>query len=286
MLIDLQIHSTYSDGYMTPSKVADFMSREGVKIASLTDHNTVGGQDEFRKACQKKNIKTLTGMELYIKKGNHTFNILWYNFDYHHPELHKVLRKSQIRRRRIMRRVLNRLEDDGFKIDYKILDKYNHYVPSNRVAGDLLNIRDNYKKVQEELGVKIAKGGDMVKNYFYKVGSRRLKNSYIGWKQISDLKKKIGGQIVLCHPGKRVMIKEDFLKELVDSGLEGIEKLSPHHSYQNVMEIQRFTRKYDLAETGGSDFHLEEGSNYPVQRSWDYFKINSDYLREIGRIIE
>ena len=285
MFIDLQIHSTYSDGYLTPTEVAGFLSRQGVKTASLTDHNTVSGQSEFRRACQKKGVKAITGLELYVKKNNHTFNILWYNFDDKNPELHKLLRKSQMRRRRIMRRVFNRLEEEGFKIDYKILDRYNHYIPSNRVATDLVKSKSNYRKVKEELGLRNVKGSDVVKDYFYKVGSRRLKNSYIGWKQIVDLKEKIGGQLVLCHPAKRNIPKESVLEDLVNTGLEGIEKLSPHHSYGEIMQIQRLARKHDLAETGGSDFHLEEGGKYPVQRAWDYFKIDSEYLREIDRII-
>ncbi|MCD4694293.1 PHP domain-containing protein [bacterium] len=285
MLIDLQIHSTYSDGYLTPTQVAIFLAKRGIKIASLTDHNTVGGQSEFKRVCAKKGIRVITGLELYVKKNHNVFNVLWYNFDHHSPELHKLLRESQMRRRRIMRRVLDRLEEDGFKISYKILDRYNHYVPSNYVAGDLLDNKNNYEKVKKELGLDVVRAGDLIRNYFYRVGSRRLKNSYIGWKKIVELRDKIGGQLVLCHPAKGYMPKELVLKSLVDSGLDGIEKLSPHHSYEAIMRIQRFARKYNLAETGGSDFHLDERGNYPVQRAWDYFRIDSDYLREVDRII-
>ncbi len=43
MLIDLQLHSTYSDGRLTPTEAAKFAVSNNVKVASLTDHNTVGG---------------------------------------------------------------------------------------------------------------------------------------------------------------------------------------------------------------------------------------------------
>lgn len=285
MLIDLQLHSTYSDGYLTPTELAGLLAKKGVEVASLTDHNTVGGQSEFRRACEKKGIRPITGLEIYVKKNHHTFNILWYGFDENNPELHDMLRKSQIRRRRIMRRVLNRLEEEGFKINFKILDKYNHYVPTNHIADDLLDTRSNHRKIRKELDVSVVRTGDLVKHYFHKVGSRKLKNSYIGWKKIVELKDKIGGQLVLCHPAKYQMMKEKKLEELINSGLDGIEKLSPHHSYGSIMHIQRLARKYDLFETGGSDYHLDEGGNYPVQRSWDYYRIDSDYLREINRLV-
>ncbi|MBU4375047.1 PHP domain-containing protein, partial [Patescibacteria group bacterium] len=64
MLIDLQLHSTYSDGYLTPTELAGFLAKQGVKIAALTDHNTVGGLDEFRQACRACKIKPITGVEL------------------------------------------------------------------------------------------------------------------------------------------------------------------------------------------------------------------------------
>jgi predicted metal-dependent phosphoesterase TrpH len=53
MLIDLQFHSTYSDGYLTPTQLAQFMSKQGIKVAALTDHNTVSGINQFKKPCNK-----------------------------------------------------------------------------------------------------------------------------------------------------------------------------------------------------------------------------------------
>ncbi len=71
MLIDLQLHSTYSDGYLTPTELVDFVGRCNVKVASLTDHNTVGGLEEFKAAAKRKKIKVINGMEIYVKFNNH-----------------------------------------------------------------------------------------------------------------------------------------------------------------------------------------------------------------------
>lgn len=109
MYIDLQLHSTYSDGYLTPTEVVKFIAKQGVKAAALTDHNTVGGLDEFRLACRQYNIKPITGLEIYVKLHSRRFNIIWYNFDDTDPELHDMLRDSQMRRRRKVRFILNKL---------------------------------------------------------------------------------------------------------------------------------------------------------------------------------
>ena len=60
--IDLQFHSTYSDGSLTPTKLVNFLAKQKIKVASLTDHNTVAGLDEFFSACKKKEIKTISGI--------------------------------------------------------------------------------------------------------------------------------------------------------------------------------------------------------------------------------
>ncbi len=286
MLIDLQLHSTYSDGYLTPTQLAKMMSRQGVKVAALTDHNTVSGVYEFKNACRSLDIKPIVAIELYVKLANKTFNVLWYNFDDTSAELHNILRESQRRRRSLMRSILLKLKKRGFKLNPdKILDKYNHYVPINHVIDDFLAEPKNILRIKKELGKTEIREEDVIGQYFHNPKIGLLRNSFIGLERILKLRKKIGGQIVLCHPAKHSYIKEDFLKRLKELGVDGIETLSPHHSYGAIMYIQFLARQFDFIETGGSDFHRAEGGTYFLQKSWDYFKIEADKLRKIKKII-
>ncbi len=286
MLIDLQLHSTYSDGYLTPTELVKYLKKRKVKIAALTDHNTVGGVHEFKKICKQNKIKPIVGMELYVKLGNKKFNILWYNFDYDSSDLHDMLRDSQRRRRRMFRMSLKRMIKLGFKIDVnKILDKYNHYAPLNHVVDDILANKFNYNKIKKELKVKVVLEGDVIKEYLRNQKIGKLQNSYLNINRVFKLRKKIGGQIVLCHPAKHHYLKEDFLIKLKKMGLVGIELLSPHHSYNAIMYIKFLTRELEIIETSGYDFHSFEGSKQPIQDSWDYFKIDSDYLKGVKKII-
>jgi len=286
MLIDLQLHSIYSDGCLTPSEVAKFVAGQGVKVAALTDHNTVGGIDEFRNACEEYKIKPIAGLELYVKLHNWRFNLLWYNFDETDPDLHNILRNSQVRRRRTIRIALKRLLDKGFKMDLnKILDKYNHYVPINRVVDDFLSVSYNIRRVRRELGLKHPDKDDVIQEYFHSKETGILHNSYIDMDSIMELKKKIGGQLVLCHPAKSATLGRDFLLIIKRLGVMGLEKLSPHHSYNSIMIIQRLAREYGLLETGGSDFHCLEGGQAPLQYSWQYYRVDSKLLRGVKKII-
>jgi len=286
MLIDLQLHSTYSDGYLTPTELANYISKQGVKIASLTDHNTVAGLDEFRHACQKLKIKPITGLEFYVKLKHRQFNILWFNFDDTSPELHNVLRDSQMRRRGKIRKILNKLNILGFKIEVeKTLDKYSHYIPLNRVVDDIWKIPHNRKIIKKNLNNQTPREEEIMNRYFHNKEIGRLKNSHINIERIIKLKKKIGGQIIINHPGKYDFLKMRYLQELKKMGIDGLEVLSPHHSYGAVVYAQRIAEQMKFITTGGSDFHRYEEKNKFIHAAWQYYKIDSKLLSGVEKII-
>jgi len=286
MLIDLQLHSTYSDGYLTPTELVKFIASRGVKAAALTDHNTVGGLDEFRQACQKNKIIFIAGLELYVKLNNRKLNLLWYNFNDNNPELHQLLRDSHIRRRSLVRKFLKNLNKRGFKIEInKVLDKYTHYIPVNRIAGDILASPFNQVKIKKDLKNINPRETEIIKEYFNNKREGILRESYLNINKVLKLRKKIGGQLIFNHPGKHSQLKIELLKKLKKIGIDGLEAISPHHSIGAIMYIQYLARKLGLITTGGSDFHRFEGEGFPLQSTYDYFKVDSKKLRGVKKII-
>lgn len=286
MLIDLQIHSNYSDGYLTPTELVKFIAKQGVKVAALTDHNTVAGIDEFKKACLSQKIKPIVGIELYTRLRNRKFNVLWYNFDRKSPKLHKMLRDSQVRRRQHIRTILERLVEQGFKIDINsLLDKHIHYVPINHVIDGIISNKDNLQRIRKEMGLRSPREEQIIAHYFYNQQVGILHESYIDINRILQLKKEIGGQVILCHPAKYGLIRRDLWEKLRKMGMDGAELFSPHHSINAALYIQQLARELDFIETGGSDFHKPEGGGQLLQYSWQYYQIDSQLLRGIKKII-
>jgi len=286
MLIDLQIHSTYSDGYLTPSQLADFLSADKIKVAALTDHNTTGGLDEFKSACKKKNIKTIPGVELYVKLGHKKFNLLWYNFDARNPELHNLLRESQARRRRQIRNALMKLRQRGFKLDEgRLLDKFNHYIPLNHLIDQITKVPANKKIIIKKLKIANPSQDEILMKIFKNKTFAKISESYIGLKKILNLRKKIGGQLILNHPGKHRLLDRKFMAGVKKLGLDGLEVISPHHSIGAVMYLERLAREYKLIMTGGSDFHRFESGRADLKSCYDYFRIDSNHLTDIKKII-
>ncbi|OGF24049.1 hypothetical protein A3H66_00505 [Candidatus Falkowbacteria bacterium RIFCSPLOWO2_02_FULL_45_21] len=286
MLIDLQLHSTYSDGSLTPTKLADFLLKHRVKIASLTDHNTVGGLDEFRLACKKNRIKAIAGIEIYVKLNNKKFNLLWYNFDDKDPELHKFLQSTQARRRKQIKRALLKLKRLGLEMnENKILDKYRHYISLSRLMRDIRQLADNRKKISKRLDAKNPLDEKIIKHFFKDKKVNRLEEYYVGFSHILKLKEKIGGQLVLNHPGKTGRINESLISQLIKLGLDGIEVISPHHNIGAVMRLQRLAKQYKLIMTGGSNYHLDQAEAAAIKNVYSYFRIEPKYLVGVNKII-
>ena len=272
---------------MTPAELVNFLVRNNVKVASLTDHNTIYGQEEFRRKCIQNKIKPIPGIELYVTYAKRRLNILWYNMDCSNAEMCRLLRETQVRRRASVRGHLEILNKLGFKIDInKTVDKHSYYIPINHVIDDVLASRHNLRKIKKEIGTKTIHEYDIIHKYFYNSKMPHImRESYIDIERIIKLRKKIGGQIILNHPGKRGHLKPDLLKKLKKIGIDGIEALSPHHSIRDVMHAQSFAKEFNFITTGSSDFHRFEGGNNLIQSSFDYFKVDSKMLRGIERII-
>lgn len=286
MLIDLQIHSMYSDGYLHPTELAEMLKQKGIKVAALTDHNTVGGVAEFKDACKKLGIKAIVGMELYVKLNHKQFNILWFNFNKDHQELHKALYNTHVLRKANVRRILNNLKQSGFKLNVeKILDRFNRYTPINHIVDEFLAQPGVMAQVKKTLQTNQLREEEVMREYFFNPKYGVLRETCMNIERVMKLREKIGGQIILNHPGKNNCLKKDFLAKLKKLGFDGIEVLSPHHSIGATMYAQYMAKQFNFIETGGTDYHKDEGFTAPIQNCYSYFKIDSKYLLGVEKII-
>ncbi len=90
--VDMHCHSSYSDGILTPEQIARELASAGVKYASLTDHNTIGGLHSFRNALKRYGIGYVSGLEITTSYRNHILHLLAYGFDSEFPELLSMLK--------------------------------------------------------------------------------------------------------------------------------------------------------------------------------------------------
>src|SRR5260370_28386097 len=132
MRADLHVHSSASDGTEPPAEVMRRAAQAGLDVVALTDHDTVAGHAEARRALPGTltSLTLLPGMELSCRlaqpppgvpggsspRGQHSLHLLAYLFDPDHPELAAEL--SRIRDDRVLRAraMVTRLADLGADI--------------------------------------------------------------------------------------------------------------------------------------------------------------------------
>ena len=68
-MIDLHLHSSFSDGLDTPSQLIDKALDLKLKAIALTDHDTIEGNKEFLLYCEDKDIIVIPGMEIFRRNS-------------------------------------------------------------------------------------------------------------------------------------------------------------------------------------------------------------------------
>ena len=86
-LIDLHIHSTASDGSLTPTEVVNRANDLGLTAMALTDHDTVAGIDEALEAAKDLDMEVIPGIEVSCIYKGKEIHILGLYIDHKDPEL-------------------------------------------------------------------------------------------------------------------------------------------------------------------------------------------------------
>ncbi|MEF9934464.1 MAG: PHP domain-containing protein [Clostridium sp.] len=75
---DLHIHTTESDGDLTPSEVVRYASYLGIDLIAITDHNTTRGIEEAVSEGNNYSVKVIPGIELSTRHKGRGIHILGY----------------------------------------------------------------------------------------------------------------------------------------------------------------------------------------------------------------
>lgn len=115
---DFHIHSTYSDGGLSPTEIVRLAKQKNVDIISITDHNNTDGIDEAIEEGKRNNIRVIPGVELSTRYNDCKVHILGYFKDdsYKNELLKEVLLKVKSKRIKDIRNLFNdKIDFCGFK---------------------------------------------------------------------------------------------------------------------------------------------------------------------------
>ena len=65
--IDLHLHSTRSDGKLTPAELVRVVAARGISVAAVTDHDSTEGLDEaLEEAALHSGLRIIPGIEMIV----------------------------------------------------------------------------------------------------------------------------------------------------------------------------------------------------------------------------
>jgi len=275
--IDLHTHSIYSEGTLNCEQLLSLAQKNNISILSLTDHNVIDGVPEITELSEKYKIKIIPGVEIYTRHKNKGLHLLGYNFKLENTALSKSLRELQNDHVKKIKKTLDCLKKQEFKIDAEqLLNNPSRYLGVVHILKEMEKYSENKKKMEKELPLEQNNYFNKVFHYFGFGQPAYLPQSELPTIKAIDIIKKSGGLAVLAHPGQQLTFEEEgIINELIKKGLDGLEVISPYHNWHQIECYQKLALKNNLFITGGSDYHtdINRSKRALIKRQWDYFKV-------------
>ncbi len=252
--IDMHMHTTYSDGELTPDELINLAIENNIAVMSITDHNTIDGMkqvDRNKEYIRKSGIEIINGIELTAKVPKGRMHILGYDYDINNHELNNIMDK---------------LKDDSISRFLSILEQVKrdyginfHYTDIQ----DLINATHNLGRPDlAKLLVKYDFAGDINEAFdkYLNPANDKIRgiNKGLNYQECFDIITNSGGIPVIAHPKTLKLSNEEFenlLSDMIDKGLRGIEVYHSTHTQEEINYYKKIAEKYGLLISGGSDFH-------------------------------
>lgn len=246
--VDLHIHTTASDGSLTPEEVVAAANVSGLSAIAVTDHDTVAGVDEARRAGRRNGVEVVPGLEISVEQPGSTMHMLAYFIDHANDELLAMLDEFREGRRDRNRRILERLAELGMPIAPDAV--------AGHAGGDTIG-RPHIARAMVEAGhtpsIEAAFRRWLARGMPAYVERRRAAPE-----EAIRVILAAGGVAVLAHPrliGKPHGQLRTLIEHLAAEGLSGIEVWHPDHSADDTRTFLALAEQFDLVPTGGTDFH-------------------------------
>lgn len=248
--IDLHFHSIYSDGTYTPEELLCYAKKKGLSAVSLTDHDTIKGLERAGKQAEKLGIKFINGVEInsccYVGNRLISIHVLGYNFAI--EKVNEYMKTLKALRDEHNEAILRALQKIGICIDYDDIDKQFEECILTRMNFARALVKKGYASTEWEA----------LKKYLHKGGSAYVECSYPPFEVVAQKIHDAGGIVSLAHPAEYGLNDNEtelLIKNLMNYGLEAVEAIHPSQDVKYSEKLQDIAARYNLAFTGGSDFH-------------------------------
>lgn len=247
-MIDLHVHTHMSDGEYAPSEIINLAKKEGVRVVSITDHDTLEGIQEAKTEGEKQGIEIVPGVELSSLDNGKEVHVLGYYIDPNNKDIKELCSYNVRKRNERNNKYIELL--NSMNVDISIED-VKKTTPSNVIS----KLHFAQCLLQKKYTTYFR---EAFKKYFTKKNFKDVRPDYPSVSETIKHIKNAGGIAVLAHPqilNLRYEVLEEKIREWKNAGLDGIECYYTGHTNIQVKKYNELANKYDLIVTAGTDYH-------------------------------
>ncbi len=243
--VDLHLHTTASDGRLSPAELVRLIAECGLKQVSISDHGTTEGLAEaFREAETFPGLRIIPGIELSTDIPGDEIHMLGYFIDYHDEEFQSILRKFRAGRIDRAREMVEKLAALGIVLEWdRVLE----------IAGDGSVGRPHIALAMVEKGY-CNEPKDAFPEYLGRNGLAYSERVKMTPEEGIQMLRRVGGVPVLAHPAYQSDL-EGNIGRLKAAGLMGMEVYYAKFDQDTVRHLKKLADQYGLIPCGGSDYH-------------------------------
>jgi predicted metal-dependent phosphoesterase TrpH len=248
--IDLQMHTTYSDGTWTPEQLIDYLVSEQFGLVAITDHDRIDTAVSLQQLAARKQLPVLAAAEMSASWKGELTDVLCYGFDPEQNKLHDLAKDVARRQSENTREICEKLRKAGISVPNPhemeaLLGK-----PSAQQPFELESFlkKQGYGKREPSVGKLITDAG-------------------FSWATndiaaVVEATHESGGVCLIAHPGRGEgypIYDVDLLDELrQEVPIDGFEVYYPAHTAEQIAMYLEYAKKHGLLTSSGSDSHGPE----------------------------
>ena len=251
---DLHLHTTFSDGTLTPAQLIALCVERGLKTICISDHDTTNGLPEaFAAAAAYPGLTVIPGIELSTDVPGSEIHILGYFVDHYDASLQSILEEFRIGREHRGEKMVENLNNLGLAVSWERVQQ---------IAGDASIGRPHIAQAMVEAGyVKYPR--DAFDEYLGRNGSAYVERPKLLPEDAVRLLIEHDALPVMAHPTysesksdrKGVSSLPNILSDLKAAGLVGMEVYYGDYTPEQVEWLRGLADDFGLIPCGGSDYH-------------------------------
>jgi predicted metal-dependent phosphoesterase TrpH len=248
-LIDLHTHTTASDGRCTPLELVSRAARAGVRVLSVTDHDTMAAADEAALASAREGIEFVPGIEITAVGDGVDVHVLGYFVDGRSTALQAFLREQRRQRLDRIRQMIERLASHGIVLDADEILAPAEHDPTKSVGRPWLAralISGNY----------VASIGEAFDKWLSRGRPAFVPRLGAPPEEVFARIHEAGGIASLAHP--LLLARDRWIPGFAAAGLDALEVYHCDQGPEASAHYLALARELGLLVSGGSDYHADD----------------------------